>query len=119
MPAVHFIEVEGGRIVYNAKKNDLIAECRSPGHEKCRKHRTCKPGVREQQGRPIGFLAAWLKRRAGFHTHVTHLQVGWISKEDRDAARAAFEAMGPDALALLQYERPLRPGEGREPDVCL
>ncbi|CAK0794624.1 unnamed protein product, partial [Prorocentrum cordatum] len=116
--AAHFIEVEGGRIVYNAKKLDLIAECRDASHVKCRKHRTIKHGPRPQQGRPIGYLVAWLRKHAEYGSQLTHGSCNWISKEDRVAARAAFAGMGPRAQALLAIERPRRPGEAAEPDVC-
>ena len=50
-----------GQLRYDTRLHILSAHCRCDNHGTCRLNRSCRVGRREAQGRPLGFLLAWLK----------------------------------------------------------
>ena len=58
---------DGSKIVYYANTQQFEATCCCDGHGLCRKTRTSRPGRRSAQGRPLGFLVAWLVKARTFH----------------------------------------------------
>ncbi len=119
-----------GEIKWGAANSTLSAHClwcnaalgeEVPSHGLCRLDRTTRPSLtRPAQGRPLGFLVAWL-RRAPFHetreAHFDDRLGGVIDLAERQAARAWAEAT-PGMAEPLSKERDRRPGEGPEPDLC-
>ncbi len=64
----------GGDLVYDARMNSFAAHCRSPGHGLCRVNRTCNGSdTKQAQGRPVGFLAAWLLVGDMYPDRASHL----------------------------------------------
>ena len=73
------------------------------------------------QGRPLGFIGAWLHGACNFDEKDAH-RLWKPSLEERAAARAALKAMAvgsPSAAALLAAERVKREGEDSEPEECV
>ena len=119
MPAWAVLDFEGGRISYNLTKDEMIATCSDPRHNNCRKWRSCRAGARPQQGRPVGFLAAWLYHHGRYPNAVDHKKVNSYSRDERRAARTRVEALGAPAAALLNCERRQRVDELHpEPNNC-
>ena len=87
-----------------------------------RKARTCNPGRRAGQGRPLGFLRAWLAR-ASSHAcfdQLSHKDTGEasvFSTEERRAARHSMDGL-EGAEVLKRMERPPSEGEDSEPEAC-
>lgn len=92
-----------------------------PVHGLCRLDRTVKPSDgRPQQGRPVGFLVAWLWRSSAHPDRASHFADrlgGRISLAERQAARAWAES-APTMAFPLSVERPRRAGEEAEPERC-
>ena len=107
------IEYRNGSIRYNYKTCNLVAHC-SIHPKNCRKTRTAKPGRNSGQGRPIGFLAAWLDAAEAHEDGRAHNSQCQPSLEDRQKARAHFKQL-PGAANLLQFERQQEAGEPEEP----
>jgi hypothetical protein len=104
----------------------ISAHCRwcqpgdvEPTHGLCRLNRTVRFGKNPNQGRPIGFLIAWLRRARVHEDRASHFEDrignGIIRIADRLTARA-WAVNQPDLAFFLSLERGLRPGEGDEPD---
>ena len=115
-------EVPGGRIkVYWDDVSDTfkaVACCEVHGHE-CTKERTYKKSGRgrKAQGRPVGFLCAWLKRglEHGILNAAQHKTRAPVSRLDRKAARLVCHGSeGGDGV--LAYERSPRADESSEPE---
>ena len=85
------------------------------GHgSRCRKVRTAKArAAKPAQGRPIGYLAAWLAQHAA--TQDEHKHIPLPSFEARLAARQVVQDLPGARAALLDFERVVREGEGIEP----
>lgn len=128
-PAVDVFDEEDrlvGQVKYGAAENVLTANCwfrseghAGPDHGLCRINKTCNAHAhREGQGRPLGFLVAWLWRASdplcvdrACHYDARHD----ISLEDRIAARGWLSAR-PEFAFFLEQERVLYPGEELEPE---
>jgi len=86
---------------------DLYAVCPcQAAHGKCVKTRTCKSGSKPGQGRPLGFLVAWLRAaaRAGMETKAAHFKYEPTFAE-RKEARTLLKAWA-NANTVLAFERP-------------
>ncbi len=87
----------------------MEARCRNICHGICRKTLKTSPYAgkgpsRPAQGRPLGYLAAWLSLDAP--CHASHLSL-IPTYDQRCAARTAIENMGTAAsILMLQQERP-------------
>lgn len=112
-----------GRIAYYAS-GEFYAYCDDPIHTmdaeggnstRCIRSRVGRPGRVRHQGRPLGFLVAWLQGCALFADADDHKGFK-PSFADRRAARNAFKEI-PGAEPLLGSERPRRDDEAdSEPD---
>ena len=93
--------------------------CREEHGAKCIKTKTCLEGRKKAQGRPIGFLTAWLmgacSERLKESTHAKYVP----TLEQRRAARRLVHLV-PGAKAFFDRERPARAeaGEDSEPELC-
>ena len=98
-------------------RKELYAVCPCKDkHGLCRATRTVHPGKRKRQGRPLGFLAAWLKGGTldGMDIKEIHR---WYSPALalRKAARDELKDL-PGFAAFAEFEREQRPGEASEPE---
>lgn len=116
-PADASFLVPGGEIRYYAKTRRFAAMCEHPGHSrKCRREKVSHGGrIAGGQGRPLGYLAAWLARCELYETQRDHMVFETtISWEERSAAREFLHGIeGIDVL--FAAERPRREGEEDEP----
>ena len=97
------------------KQLHMYAVCSVREHGACMKTRTCQSGHRPGQGRPAGFLGAWLKAGAACATREEHMAVA-VTLEQRKAARAEL-ALAFRGADLLEYEAPKKDGEESEPEI--
>jgi hypothetical protein len=128
-------QVPGGFIVYDMVNDSLDAHCtaaahRTEGGSQCRcnrkasgirqEERTRKLSMNQQaQGRPLGFLLAWLQRgldrectRNGLHA----VDKTFIPHAERLAARRYAVTLN---IGALRFERRwFHEGEGEEPIAC-
>jgi hypothetical protein len=115
---VHF---PNGKISFYQKSLSFETCCFCPGHDDCRLTRSAKPSkwkTRLGQGRPLGLLVAWLMNTNSLGDKAEHCNafvVMGLSQEIRLAARDTLRGM-PNGQALLDCERPLKDGEGPEPE---
>lgn len=96
----------------------MAAHCSSHGGcqsgVSCRKTKTYKISTRNRdQGRPVGFLVAWLNAATQFETKDEHLY-HTPDFEARSRARAELKATGLHE-GLFALERARREGEEDEP----
>lgn len=111
---------EGHRISFYLARQEFYAVCGRGCHGKlCRKVRTSRGSQdthKSAQGRPLGFLAAWLLGGASeaVDTADAHKWGVACTREERVAARARLAAC-PGAEGLMSYERARRDGEPEEP----
>ena len=98
------------------------ADCNSPGHGRCIKTKTMKAPARltdrnRGQGRPVGYLAAWLAKGVTCGTKAEHWSAdNEPNLDERVAARESLKAdESPDAALLLTGEAPV--GDGPEEPV--
>ena len=119
------VALPGGTITWyyvGSRSGDLVAACTQAHHKcaaGCRKHRVRHGnGRRAEQGRPLGYLAAWLHRGLSEDclTGALH-KVEVPSLAERRLARAALRATR-EGRALLAKERPTREDEESEPEIC-
>ena len=120
--ALGVIAVDGGtlRMYYNEAKDNLyiVASC-DCGHKNCKRERTLMGrktmSGKKAQGRPIGYLCAWLRggRGPGINTKALHQGIA-VSREARIDARDAFKALD-GAEEWLDRERPKDADEPEEP----
>lgn len=113
--------VYGGAIAYYPSKVAFEAVCNHPGHGRCVVTRTArgKPGrggLPPMGGRPVGFLAGWLRAGQDLPDKTAHWRRCAFerSHEERMALRNTI-ASTPDGRRLLSFERPAADGEGAEP----
>ena len=114
--------VDGGYLrYYGGDKPFIVAHCTIHGDRECRLTRsTAASGARTRaaQGRPLGFLLAWLRCgcRADFVEASHHKTMRpWPSYDDRSRAREEFAAE-PDAALWFAVERDRRDDEAEEPE---
>lgn len=90
------------------------AFCADPRHGRCRREKVCFGGARSTgQGRPLGYLMAWLMAH-DVRTGREHMDAGLvIPLSDRQVARAVLAAILGSNI-LFDRERPKRSAE--EPD---
>ena len=106
------LDVPGGAITWYMSSNLCYAYCDHEDHggrNACRKVRTMNPGRKMGQGKPLGFLLAWLWaghepecRAAGIHSRETHFS-HCPSLEQRAGARVYLQGL-PAGIVLLQKE---------------
>lgn len=106
---------DGHRVSFYGTRQEYYALCCHEGHgQLCRKARTSRasPDLPRTlaQGRPLGYLAAWLS--AGAHSSISSIVA--VSRHDRLAARSRLAAC-PGAAEVMSYERPPRADEPEEP----
>ena len=108
-------EVPGGRITYYKSKDSYQAVCSNPAHSNCVMTKTCRASAalaRYGQGRPLGFLAAWLNNNQQ-PTKFNHWQVA-PNFQDRKLHRLQLAATDGGRL-LLAKERQQREDSDIEP----
>jgi len=118
--ALGSVDVPGGtiRMYWDADVGQYYAVAVCDSHTDCEKRRTfgaSKRGKRAQ-GRPMGFLTAWLKRgmELSINTSFKHKWRCSLTREKRREARVVCgECVG--AAALLREERPPWSDEEEEP----
>lgn len=112
--------VSSACIRYNQSNQEFYAVCPVPSHGRCIATRTVRSGVRPAQGRPLGFLAAWVLQAEGCTDKSEHLRRCRPSKEARRVARRALhhEDQAEVAATFVGYERARRADEDSEPDDC-
>ena len=114
-----------GELVWNDAKTSLNAHCSNAAHcttSHCHTDRVLTDGRRAGQGRPVGFLLAWLFEHAEHATKNLHQDLkktlgqaaGWQKRRD---ARAWARAQGGTCDELFGIERPRHDGEPDEPDT--
>lgn len=109
----------GGSISFYPSKQAFEAVCDNRGHGRCVATRTCRgkgkgPDGFRRGGRPVGFLAAWLK--AG--EHVASKEEHWLLFDNPVAERMALRRELSETEAgrmLASRERPRDEGEPEEP----
>ena len=106
---------ESGAIRYKATDNSLCAHCTI--HEDCRTTRTCRESKRKNkftgQGRPLGYLAAWLYNAERFKSKREHRRYRPTFTERWDARCDFLSERG--AWDLVPLERDPFPFETDEP----
>ncbi len=125
-------KVPGGHLVYNAADESIDAHCDHPDHvdprNRCRINRkrfACKRGLKDAQGRPIGFLLAWLAAAPNADSAFSHKKLAktkdlhpdeleLFSRGKRCAGRQWVKTNRLNDLLAL--ERPRRDGEESEPE---
>ena len=113
-----------GDLRFNAKDSHIMAVCRHPDHVDCRITRTVNPATAPRQistnpsqGRPIGFLCAWLNAAGQCSSAQEHKQMavprhlGLLSRQE---ARAEF-MREPHAADVASHERTRNDAEPDEP----
>lgn len=118
--AAFVMHVEGGKLsYYSGGQLNVCAECRNPTHARCVMTRKMVGGRKVGQGRPLGFLLAWLAKSATVATKDEHWSLACRPTfAERKAARDAFKLLpDDDAKGLLAGERPKGLGEDSEPEV--
>ena len=118
--------------LHGGKWDSMRAICSSHG-ARCELSRTLLPsGTREQQGRPLGFLWAWLAYAHAFDTKEAHCRSARdmtvpavfkefaVREEARKLAVFAIDALADPTQQEFweSAERPQRPGESAEPAQC-
>lgn len=115
-------EVEGHGVLrwYNHKRQ-IVAQCKRLGHDRCFLTRTVERTecpLRGAQGRPIGFLIAWLLAGEDM-TRWAHVHGVKPTFEDRANARSAAAALVGDVPGLQELfdkERAPKASEGEGPE---
>ena len=100
-----------GKITYYSNGNYFEAVCGQKHHARCVAKRMAASNVRiPWQGRPCGFLAAWLVMGASITLKAEHAKHK-PTQDERLLARVMFFAENPEFEALTTYERPQRDDE--------
>lgn len=118
--------VPTGKITWYRKDGRFEAVCRQHQLEgsgegcMCRMTRTSRPSERKAaQGRPLGFLGAWLAAAQSHQDRDSHRSKMWlatgIARQQRVAARACLRQL-PGGAELLSCERPKADSEDSEPE---
>ena len=109
------LAVPGGFIAYYDGRKDFYANCKRHVCD-CRKVRTSTgKEAKPQQGRPLGFLMAWLQMKSknnATHSSILDETIDW---EIRSNARIELAKI-PGSEHLFNAERSKRPGEWDEPE---
>lgn len=110
--------VPGGELRYYPKTRRFAAHCENPAHGNCRREKLAFAGASAAQGRPLGYLTAWLLD-SDQATHAEHMCLTNVLPYSQrlDGRRALQEALGPNC-PLFASERPRRSGESEEPELC-
>ena len=109
-----------GVIAYYPDDCTFVATCMcglhvEAGAGECQHVRTARSGRAKAQGRPLGFLAAWLEDRE-HPTRGEHVSMRSYSRAIRKAARIRLRAVAPE---LFARERPMEGGDDdEEPFRC-
>lgn len=113
-----YYSVPGGEIRFYPATRRFVAHCEEGRHGQCRREKLAHGGAYAPQGRPLGYLIAWLLDN-DYTSHAEHLAcTAVISLEDRQAGREALKAaIGADS-PLFAHERCRREGEPEEPEQC-
>lgn len=111
-----------GRISYYASKEAFEARCCQADHGRsCAKTRTARPSAsKRQQGRPLGYLAAWLMTPCSTkdqHARVDTVDEG-LTYEQRAVVRALLREEHEEFAELEGFERDQRDDEIEEPEQC-
>ena len=113
-----YADVPGGKITYYSTKSFYSGTCSNVAHGRCVVSRSAEPGRRACQGRPLGFITAWLQQGETLATRAEHWnRTTWPSHAQRARAREDLTQWSGGAELLL-FERPLRPDEATEPEEC-
>lgn len=112
------VAVPGGEIRFYPMTQRFVAHCEHAGHGTCRREKLSHHGRNAAQGRPLGYLAAWLLD-CEYPDHVQHLAcTNILSQEARLEGREGLKgALGSDHELFLK-ERARRDGEPEEPTDC-
>lgn len=110
-----------GDLRYNPRTNCITAHCSSGQHGDCRKQRTCKAAASRNvlvngQGRPLGYLMAWLQEQNKHNTCYDHVHYAQPLERDRVAGRVLFMTL-PGAEQFSLFERNRVDDEADEPSV--
>ena len=110
--AVEVFSVPGGEIRYYDGIRRFAAWCGNPNHtNRCRREKVSYSGRGGGQGRPLGFLMAWLARGADHDTQEQHMMLDMmIDYQSRLAGRQTLRDT-PGSDALFAGERPAVDGE--------
>lgn len=113
-----YYSVPGGEIIFYPQSNRFAAHCEHEQHGVCRRMKTASAGIPgSAQGRPLGYLMAWLADNA-YDTHDDHLAcTHFIGLPERIQGRELLKTV-PGCEALFAKERPLWPDEEEEPSEC-
>lgn len=110
--------VPGGEIRYYPATRRFVAHCENPLHGVCRREKLAFAGARPAQGRPLGYLQAWLLD-ADYGSHDEHLAcTALLDLPTREAGRQALKEAIGEAADLFAMERPRKEGEPEEPAEC-
>ena len=114
-----------GDIRFNPKTKVLTAHCWCENHgvHVCRKQRTTQAPKRITvrtfgQGRPLGFLGAWLFSQDSYENQASHVGAlsASFSLKERVAARKKLKEIGGSDI-FFGFERPKDQDEQSEPDT--
>ena len=106
---LHFYHLTGKMAAFCGNRDSLHAS-------DCRKQSSTTPGSKCRSGRPIGYLMAWLQKKDEFDNRASHIHLCVPSLEDRQQARAAFNALPRSAtFAGFEHHKP-RPSDPDEPE---
>ena len=103
----------GGQLAYFYKGKRFQAICSNPDHGRCVCTRSGRLGVTGKEGRPLGLMAAWLKKN-GQKEQYDHVYAPDPSFAERAAARTELAKVN-GIEQLMAGERPRSEGEGEEP----
>lgn len=125
-PSVDIFDADGmklGRIVWHAKDKELYATCADIkcGCKKTKTRRVTPNDAKPAQGRPLGYLMAWLCCDKGGFDAITPHKDYVPDPDTRLRHREKLEAVTPAAVVkfLFSKERDRRlPDEGPEPATC-
>lgn len=118
-PADEYFSVPGGEIRFYSRTGRFVGHCENVAHgRQCRREKLSSSGRNRPQGRPLGYLMAWLAQGDAHASQRDHMQGGAkISLAERQAGREALRGINGSQF-LFDAERPRRQGEGEEPDEC-
>jgi hypothetical protein len=106
-------------IKYNPARDEFYAVCKDLRHGRCVATRSAHGGRRAAQGRPLGFLAAWVVKGDSCSDRAQHMTLQ-PSQADRLAARSDLAQPLQEGLLadFLAKERARREDEAEEPEAC-
>ena len=110
-----------GILRYLQNHRCIVAVCADPRHGDCRKSRTvlarsnAKTEKQQGQGRPCGYLMAWLQDHARFQSKTAHSNAFWGTRESRTEGRKFLYSKPAGKYFASRHERPRRPDEADEP----